>query len=103
MLFAVSALCVSSSDSSDAAGTVTFDPNGGQVTPYVYQPYADSKIYLPGGSFVADDVSYEYTRQGYNFLGWSKSPSASSPGYSEGNVVQVTSNVTLYAVWEPKS
>jgi uncharacterized repeat protein (TIGR02543 family) len=103
MLFAVSALCVSSSDSSDAAGTVTFDPNGGQVTPYVYQPYADSKIYLPGGSFVADDVSYEYTRQGYNFLGWSKSPSASSPEYSEGNVVQVTSNVTLYAVWEPKS
>lgn len=46
-------------------------------------------------------VSYtEPTREGYIFLGWSKSSSASSASYSGGDSIGVSGQVTLYAVWE---
>ena len=101
-LFAVSMASVSSSDSSDAAGTVTFDPNGGTADPYVYAPFVASSAYLPGNDFVVDSTSYSYSKSGYTFVGWDTSATATSPKYSPGNVIQVPSDMTLYAVWEPK-
>lgn len=43
------------------------------------------------------------TRQGYTFLGWSKSSSASSATYKPGSTIELTSNATLYAVWKSAS
>ncbi len=40
------------------------------------------------------------TRNGYTFLGWSTSSSASSASYSAGDSITISSNTTLYAVWK---
>ncbi len=39
------------------------------------------------------------TRFGYNFIGWSKSSSATSATYESGDTITLTSDTTLYAVW----
>ncbi len=39
------------------------------------------------------------TRNGYTFLGWSKSSSASSASYQPGSTLKVDKTMTLYAVW----
>ena len=45
-----------------------------------------------------------FTRDGYNFLGWSTNPNATSPNYTdEASVIGLTytsAAITLYAVWE---
>lgn len=46
-------------------------------------------------------ISYtEPVRDGYTFLGWSKSSSATSATYTGGNTIGVSGQVTLYAVWK---
>lgn len=40
------------------------------------------------------------TRTNYNFLGWAKSASATTPEYMTGGSYTTNSAVTLYAVWE---
>lgn len=42
-------------------------------------------------------------RSGYDFLGWSKSSSATSASYVAGNSISLTSDTTLYAVWKKKT
>ena len=39
-------------------------------------------------------------RNGYNFLGWAESDAATEAGYVAGASVTLSSNKTLYAVWE---
>ena len=39
------------------------------------------------------------TRDGYEFLGWSTSSSATSASYVAGDKISLSANVTLYAVW----
>lgn len=41
------------------------------------------------------------TRNGYTFLGWSESSSATSASYSAGTAYTFSTNKTLYAVWTP--
>lgn len=43
------------------------------------------------------------TRQGYTFLGWSNSSSASSATYKPGDSISLSANTTLYAVWKSAS
>ena len=43
------------------------------------------------------------TRNGYTFLGWAKSSSATTPSYKPGNNISVSANTTLYAVWSSAS
>lgn len=40
------------------------------------------------------------TRQGYTFLGWAKSSNASIAPYTPGDIVTLTTDTTLYAVWK---
>lgn len=40
------------------------------------------------------------TKQGYTFLGWSKSSSATTVSYKPGSSINLTANTTLYAVWK---
>ena len=44
-----------------------------------------------------------FTRSGYKFLGWSRNSGATTPEYTDGQLVRITSggaSGTLYAVWE---
>lgn len=73
--------------------TVSYDANGGTGA-----PAAQTKTY--GQSMTI--TSTEPTRARYRFLGWAESKTAASAQYSAGGTYSksITSNVTLYAVWE---
>lgn len=73
--------------------TVSYDANGGTGA-----PSAQTKTY--GQSMTI--TSAEPTRAMYRFLGWAESKTAASAQYSAGGAYNkaITSNVTLYAVWE---
>ena len=52
----------------------------------------------------AEDGKYLPRRSGYEFLGWSKSSTATTASYSPGGLFTPTSAITtLYAVWKAKN
>ena len=67
---------------------VTFDANGGSVTPASASAAYEGTVALPVP-----------TRSGYKCLGWAASASATKADYACGAKYTVKSNVTLYAVW----
>lgn len=69
--------------------TLSYNANGGSGAPST-QTGANSYI-------ISSTVP---TRQGYTFLGWSKSSSASSATYKPGDSISLFANTTLYAVWK---
>ena len=72
--------------------TVTFNANGGTVSPASKTVNAGESITLPSAS-----------RSGFRFLGWAERSGASSPTYNAGDSFTVNGNVTLYAVWQAAS
>ena len=75
-----------------AAYTLSYNANGGSGAPAAQS----------GG--VSYTISYtEPVRNGYTFLGWSENSSATSASWSGGDVVTLSDNVTLYAVWKQKA
>ena len=81
--------------SADKTCTVIFDANGGYGTMSnqvleVETPTALSKC--------------TFNRPGYTFMGWAKSPTASTASFADqyevSNLADAQSTVTLYAVWE---
>ena len=74
--------------------TVTFNANGGQGTMNpLYFDTEDDNWFNPS------QQSCTFTRQGYHFVGWSLSPN----GAIENTEINITSNITLYAIWEEDS
>lgn len=71
--------------------TVSYDANGGSGA-----PGSQTKTY--GATLTLSKT--KPTRTNYNFKGWSKDKSATSPTYSAGGVYTEDAAVTLYAVWE---
>ena len=71
--------------------TVKYDANGGTGA-----PSSQTKTY--GYILTLSDTAPK--REGYIFLGWSKSASATNPTYYAGSQFGEDENVTLYAVWE---
>ena len=73
--------------------TLTFNANGGKGAPA--EKKFTEKVVIP----------YQRpTRDGYVFLGWSKSASATTPTYSAGaDVSNLTADTKLYAVWQMKN
>ncbi len=69
--------------------TVTYNANGGSVSP-------SSASVTVGGSVTLPTP----TRTGYTCLGWSTSSSATSASYSCGTSYNPTQNITLFAVWQ---
>ncbi|MFT0899764.1 InlB B-repeat-containing protein [Candidatus Methanoprimaticola sp. MG2] len=74
-----------------------YDANGGSG-----EPSTQTKTSSSTSSILSFTVSStEPTRSGYNFLGWSKSSTATTASYHGGDSISVTyDDVTLYAVWE---
>lgn len=71
--------------------TVSYNANGGSGAPGNQTKTYGSNLTLS---------STKPTRTNYNFKGWSKDKSATSPTYSAGGVYTEDAAVTLYAVWE---
>ncbi len=67
---------------------VVFDPNGA----------SGGEVWFDDNS-VTDTIDYVPIRTGYTLLGWSKSSTATSPTYYNGQTYTFTSSTTLYAVW----
>lgn len=86
---------------------IAFDANGGTGAPG--NVYGTSEY---GTSYVVISIPYEQpTRNGYTFVGWHRSASATSPEYYSGSNITLTNVSTtypgpqflLYAVWEKSS
>lgn len=86
----------------DQPHTITFDPNTGEAKEsriYVAENVIGS-IYIPGNDFTVDGVEYEYTKDGYSFVGWSENPNSLTANIMEGSVWEVHADMTLYAIWD---
>ena len=70
--------------------TVTYHANGGSGS------MDSSSIAYTGGNLKAN----AFTRTGYTFKGWATSASGSKVYENGANITNLTSDVTLYAVWE---
>lgn len=73
---------------------ISFDANGGAGAPSAQEKQYNADVIL-------SDVTP--TREGYIFLGWAISKNATSPDYYPSSIVgagTITSNITLYAVWQ---
>lgn len=70
--------------------TIAYDANGGKGAPPP-QPKERGKTLTLS--------STKPTRQGYTFLGWATSASASNAQYNAGSSFTTDANTTLYAVW----
>jgi len=94
-------------NNSSKAVKLTFNKNDGTATP------EETSQYVKYGSRPSysywNDTNYNklkfntFTRENYEFLGWSTSSSATSAAYTDAQTdVYFTSNTTLYAVWQYK-
>lgn len=73
--------------------TITFNANGGTGAP--------SPQTAPKGQniIISNQIP---TKEGYTFLGWHTSSSATTPQYTAGGTYKGSSDITLYAVWKQK-
>ena len=81
--------------------TIHFDGNGNDGGKNVAMD--DQEIFYSSGDSVSTNT---FTRSGYTFMGWSKSPTATNVlvyDNGDGSVLCTIDNgeVTLYAVWQP--
>lgn len=72
--------------------TITYNANGGSGA-----PGEQSTDELNGRITISSQIPH---RDGYEFIGWATSPSASKPQYSPKDTVSSSHDLTLYAVWE---
>ena len=70
--------------------TVAFDANGGSGEMAELVKNKKGEIILSSGSFY---------REGYEFVGWNTASDGTGNTYSDGDVVNLTDNMTLYAQW----
>ena len=76
---------------SETKYTVKFDANGGTGS-------MKDQVYTYGTSQAI--TANSYTRDGYNFLGWSTDKSATKATYTDKQTLKAEKDMTLYAVWE---
>ena len=76
-----------------ASYTVSYNANGGTGA-----PSSQTKWY--GEDLTLRPSSSNPTRNGYKFLGWSTSSTATAASYQPGGTYSSNSDVTLYAVWQ---
>lgn len=83
----------------DPEYTVTYDGNGatgGNV------PEDSANPYNQGSTVIVLDNTGGLVREGYQFNGWSTSPSGGTVYRAGDTFIMPGQNVTLYAVWTPK-
>lgn len=70
--------------------TLSYNANGGKVVPASQTKKYGETIYIS---------STKPQKTGYNFVGWSTSPSSSTVAYSPGDRYSANTSTTLYAIW----
>ncbi len=81
----------------DADYFITYDANGGEGT-------MESQ-YVPADQIYAHLTESTFTRELYQFMGWSKDPNATTRSYSDKGSILVMNGdkvINLYAVWRPQ-
>lgn len=104
---------------------ITFDANGGTRTPdaqtcylncagwatnsssttgeyacgSTYKPTGHATLYAVWQKTTVNLISGKPMKEGYKFLGWSRDANATTATYKAGGKINVSGNVTLYAVW----
>ncbi|MBQ6393519.1 MAG: InlB B-repeat-containing protein, partial [Eubacterium sp.] len=73
--------------------TVSYQANGGSGVP-------KNQSKNGGEDLTLSDVIP--TREGYTFIGWGTSSTATEAAYSPGSIYSKDSNIVLYALWEKK-
>ena len=73
--------------------TVTYDSNGGSGT------MTDSNSPYSSGAIVTT-LENTFTRDGYTFKNWNTAAGGTGDTYGEGDTFTISSNTTLYAIWE---
>jgi len=73
--------------------TITYHPNGGKGQT------KDEKVDAKTDYTIK---SQEYSRDYHIFSGWNTRPDGLGKEYSINQVINVTSNITLYAMWSPR-
>lgn len=68
--------------------TLNYNANGGSGAPSAKKWYGQTTV-----------SSTKPTRSGYQFLGWDDNYTATSVKYSPGSSINISENITLYAVW----
>jgi len=77
--------------------TLSYNANNGSGAPSS-QSATVTTTGTPSKTFTIS--STRPTRTGYNFLGWSTSSTATSASYQPSGSITISSNTTLYAVWQ---
>lgn len=70
---------------------VTFDANGGSNPPSSQKIVTETNSVLKAPAF---------TRTGYTLKGWNTKPSGSGVSYTDGQIMNINKDITLYAQWE---
>ena len=73
---------------------VKYDANGGEGAPTQQIKFHNKDLTLQTG---------KPTREGYNFLGWAETASATTAQYQPGGTFTKNADTTLYAVWKIKT
>ena len=82
--------------------TLTYLRNDGTASPN--DELSSQKV--PYGGTATIDSSIKPTREGYVFIGWATTKTATAPDYKEGGVTTIdvgTRDIKLYAVWSNKA
>lgn len=77
--------------------TLKYNANGG-----INAPADETKTVATGSTASFSVSSVVPTRDGYTFLGWADSASATTAGYLAGDTINTSSDKTVYAVWKKK-
>ena len=74
---------------------ITFDKNGGNSSAFRNHEIIEKGKSIKDFGGRLPEIKPE--REGYEFLGWSKSKTATAPDFDENNIVR--GDITVYAVW----
>lgn len=76
--------------------TLTFDANGGsgEMSPIIV--YSDDNSHSVAIPYNVDI----FVRKNYKFIGWNTASDGNGISYSDGDSIEITQNITLYAQWE---
>lgn len=79
---------------------IEYDLNSGTLID-PQKPIEDNNMYLLGQDAVVKSGN-NAQKEGYIFLGWSLNKDAKTADYKESDIIKITGNITLYAVWQEK-
>ena len=91
---------VVTTNETDYTLNLSYNANGGSNAPSA-QSATVTTTGTPSYTFTIS--SSAPTRDGYLFLGWSKSSTASTASYQPNDNITISSNTTMYAVWQQLS